>query len=209
MSNLTNVITKNDGISIFAVSKQSKIIKNIIRNILEGDTAVKGVILVQDDNRNIQDLIKAGKEIDSKHSVLMIQSGTEVKSVSFDEANKKAMRRLPDLTLISDLYEDNAIKAAVESAMSGNKIIGESKAASIEEIVPNLIRLMPIHDQNMMAYDLINSLNVIVFEDNDTLTSLVFDEALKEELSDIIRTQGFDTKALKEGISKAVRLLAG
>lgn len=209
MKNLTNTITKNDGISIFVVAEQSHIIRGVIQDILEGDTAIKGVILVGDDNRNIKDLVKLENEIKSKHSTLMIQSTTEVEGLSFGEANRKAVRRTPDLTLVSDLYEDKAIKTAVELAMSGNKVIGESKAASIEEILPRLIQLMPQHERDMMACDLINSINVIVFEDNDKLTSLVFDKPLKEELSGIVRTQGADVAALKEAINKAVIPKAG
>lgn len=166
-------------------------------DILEKETALKGVILGMTGDKDIEGL----DQIVGKHSTLMIKADGCFKDLSF---NKTALRRMPDLIVMGDVHADTAVSEAVELAMTGSKVIGKAQVGNISEIIPSLVRLLPLQDQNMMAYDLVNSINVIVHEKDGVISSLVFDDSLKEELSSLLKKQGFDTKALKDAINSVM-----
>ena len=150
-----------DGIVIVAGATgegKSTTIASVIRYILENDTAIKGFILTHEDPIEVSfDLIE------SDHSEVMqsaIGQGDHV--MTFNDANRSAMRRSPDLVLLGELRDEATITAAVELSLTGHPVFATTHASDISSIFPRLISRFPQEIQGQKAYDLIDTTRFLV-----------------------------------------------
>lgn len=193
--------TDNEGLTIFAIGEKSKVIKNILTDILEQDTPVKGVVLAQADDADIKGLDK----IYSEHTTLMLESklgenGAVKLFGGYAEDNKKAMRRSPDLVLMGDIYEELKINNAIEQSLTGHRVFGRTKARNIGSVLVGLVHLFPSEQQPLKCYDLINSTNGLVYEADGQTQVLIFDRDIKARLCSLIKSGGFDAHIIEEAI---------
>lgn len=118
-----------------------------IREILEGDTAIKGRILE----------FAAPTEylfhtIKSRHSfVHQVEIGTHLPS--FAAGVRNALRRHPNLTIIGEIRDADTIMASNELASSGHPLFGTTHANSSPEIIQRLVQNFPVsqHDKVFAA----------------------------------------------------------
>lgn len=200
--NLTDMVASSEGLSLFAVGEKSTVIKDILHDVLTKDTAIKGVILGVEGDPDLRGI----NEISSEHSIVMI--GTKLPDINgsgghvdFKDTNKEVMRRSPDLVLMGNIYQELLTNNAIELAETGHKVIARTKARNIGSMLLDLVRLFPKEQQALKCYDLINTTNILVFEDDDKTDVLVFDEATKEQLCKLFEDKGFDAMAMEKAIN--------
>ena len=150
-----------DGIVIVAGATgegKSTTIASVIRYILENDTTIKGNIITHEDPIEVSfDLIK------SPHSETMQSSiGQGDHVLSYNNANRSAMRRSPDLVLLGELRDEDTIEAAVELSLTGHPVFATTHASSISAIFPRLISRFPKDVQGQKGFDLIDVTRFLV-----------------------------------------------
>lgn len=150
-----------DGIVIVAGATgegKSTTIASVIRYVLENDTMIKGNIITHEDPIEVSfDLIK------SKHSEVMQSSiGQGDHVLTFNDANRSAMRRSPDLVLLGELRDEATIEAAVELSLTGHPVFATTHASNIGSIFPRLISRFPKDVQGQKGYDLVDVTRFLV-----------------------------------------------
>ena len=150
-----------DGIVIVAGATgegKSTTIASVIRYILENETMIKGNIITHEDPIEVSfDLIK------SKHSEVMQSSiGQGDHVLTFNDANRSAMRRSPDLVLLGELRDEATIEAAVELSLTGHPSSAPTHASNIGSIFPRLISRFPKDVQGQKGYDLVDTTRFLV-----------------------------------------------
>lgn len=150
-----------DGIVIIAGATgegKSTTIASVIRYILENDTTIKGNILTHEDPIEV-----SFELIPSSHSqVIQSSIGQGDHVLSFDGANRSAMRRSPDLVLVGELRDDRTIEAAVELSLTGHPVFATTHASDIGSILPRLISRFPQEIQGQKGFDLIDTIRFFV-----------------------------------------------
>lgn len=120
------------------------------REILEGDTAIKGRILEYSAPTEY-----VFHSIKSAHSfVHQSEIGTHLPS--FAAAVRNALRRHPDLTIIGEIRDTETIQAAVELASSGHPLFATTHANSCVEILSRLVQNFPVAQYDRMFAALVN-----------------------------------------------------
>lgn len=150
-----------DGIVIVAGATgegKSTTIASVIRYILENDTPIKGNIITHEDPIEVSfDLIS------SRHSEVMQSSiGQGAHVLTFNNANRSAMRRSPDLVLLGELRDEDTIEAAVELSLTGHPVYATTHASNIGAILPRLISRFPKEVQGQKGFDLIDTIRFLV-----------------------------------------------
>ena len=150
-----------DGIVIVAGATgegKSTTIASVIRYILENDTHIKGNVITHEDPIEVSfDLIK------SPHSETMQSSiGQGEHVLSYNNANRSAMRRSPDLVLLGELRDEDTIEAAVELSLTGHPVFATTHASSISAIFPRLISRFNKDIQGQKGFDLIDVTRFLV-----------------------------------------------
>ena len=150
-----------DGIVIVAGATgegKSTTIASVIRYILENDTPMKGNVITHEDPIEVSfDLIN------SKHSEVMQSSiGQGDHVLSFNNANRSAMRRSPDLVLLGELRDEDTIEAAVELSLTGHPVFATTHASNIGSIFPRLISRFPKEVQGQKGFDLVDTVRFLV-----------------------------------------------
>lgn len=150
-----------DGIVIIAGATgegKSTTIASVIRYILENDTMIKGIILTHEDPIEV-----SFESIDSEHSeVYQSAIGQGLHVITFDDANRSAMRRSPDLVLLGELRDQATIEAAVEISLTGHPVFATTHASSISSIFPRLISRFPQELQGQKGFDLVETTRFLV-----------------------------------------------
>lgn len=122
-----------------------------IREILEGDTAIKGRILTYESP--VEYLFHS---IKSRHSfVSQAEIGTHLPS--FAAGVRNALRRHPNLTVIGEIRDAETIAAAIELATSGHPLFGTTHANSSIEIIQRLVQNFGVDQYDKMFAALVNS----------------------------------------------------
>lgn len=128
-------------------SGKSSTFSACIREILEGDTAIKGNIL--EFSAPTEYLFHT---IKSRHSrVIQSEIGTHLPS--FAAGVRNALRRHPKLTIIGEIRDNETIMAANELAAGGHPLFGTTHANSSVEIIQRLVQNFPVsqYDQVFAA----------------------------------------------------------
>ncbi|WP_273794838.1 ATPase, T2SS/T4P/T4SS family [Brucella intermedia] len=121
-----------------------------IREILEGNTAIKGRILEY--SAPTEYLFHT---IKSRHSfVHQTEIGTHLPS--FAAGVRNALRRHPNLTIIGEIRDTDTIQAAVELASSGHPLFATTHANSCVEILSRLVQNFPVAQYDRMFAALVN-----------------------------------------------------
>lgn len=186
---IENCIVK-DGIVIVAGATgegKSTTLAAVIRYILENDTLIKGNILTHEDPIEV-----SYDEVDTEHSMVTQSAiGMGQHILSFNHANRSAMRRSPDLVLLGELRDEDTVEAAVELSLTGHPVYATTHASSISAIMPRLISRFPQELQAQKAFDLIDTMRFLVAQKLIWTTegklmavreTLVITEALKNYL---------------------------
>ena len=150
-----------DGIVIVAGATgegKSTTIASVIRYILENDTSIKGIILTHEDPIEVSfDLVQ------SEHSEVMQSSiGQGANVLAFNDANRSAMRRSPDLVLLGELRDEDTIEAAVELSLTGHPVYATTHASNIGAVFPRLISRFAKEVQGQKGYDLVDTTRFLV-----------------------------------------------
>lgn len=150
-----------DGIVIVAGATgegKSTTIASVIRYILENDTPIKGNVITHEDPIEVSfDLVK------SRHSEVMQSSiGQGDHVLTFNNANRSAMRRSPDLVLLGELRDEDTIEAAVELSLTGHPVFATTHASNVGSIFPRLISRFPKEIQGQKGFDLIDTVRFVV-----------------------------------------------
>lgn len=150
-----------DGIVIVAGATgegKSTTIASVIRYIMENDTAIKGNLITHEDPIEVSFHL-----VNSKHSEVMQSSiGQGDHVLSFNDANRSAMRRSPDLVLLGELRDEATIGAAVELSLTGHPVFATTHASNISAIFPRLISRFPKEVQGQKGFDLIDTVRFMV-----------------------------------------------
>lgn len=179
-----------DGIVIVAGATgegKSTTIASVIRYIMENDTPIKGNLLTHEDPIEVSYHL-----IHSKHSEVMQSSiGQGDHVISFNDANRSAMRRSPDLVLVGELRDEDTITSAIELSLTGHPVLATTHASYIGAIFPRLISRFPKEVQGQKGFDLVDTVRFLVAQKLIWTTKgkriaireeLVIDEGLRTEL---------------------------
>lgn len=179
-----------DGIVIVAGATgegKSTTIASIIRYILENETSIMGNIITHEDPIEV-----SFENVKSPHSLTMqsqIGQGSHV--LTYNLANRSAMRRSPDLVLLGELRDEDTIEAAVELSLTGHPVFATTHASNISSIFPRLISRFPKEVQGQKGFDLVDTTRMLVAQklirraDGGKIAireELQFTEALRGEL---------------------------
>lgn len=180
----------NDGIVIIAGATgvgKSTTMASVIRYILENDTPIKGNIITHEDPIEV-----SFENVPTPHSTPMqSQIGQGAHIISYNYANRSAMRRSPDLVLLGELRDEDTIEAAVELSLTGHPVFATTHATNISSIFPRLISRFPQEIQGQKGFDLVDTTRFLVAQklirtvDGKRLAvreTLEFTEALRGEL---------------------------
>ena len=143
-----------------------------IREILEGDTAIKGNIVEY--SAPTEYLFHT---IRSKHSRIM-QSEIGTNLPSFAAGVRNALRRHPNLTIIGEIRDAETIMAANELASSGHPLFGTTHANSSTEIIQRLVQNFPVSQYDQVFAALVNTSRLFMSQirvrvkDTDQMTVL-------------------------------------
>lgn len=150
-----------DGICIIAGATgegKSTTLAAIIRYILEGDTIIKGNIITHEDP-----IEYSYDKIPSAHSIVMQSSiGQGQHILSFNDANRSAMRRSPNLAVLGELRDAATITAAIEISLTGHPVFATTHANSVAAIFPRLISRFPTEEKKQATYDIISTTRLLV-----------------------------------------------
>lgn len=150
-----------DGIVIIAGATgegKSTTLSSVIRYVAENDTQIKGIILTHEDPIEV-----SYEKIASDHSVIVQSSiGQGQNILTFDGANRSAMRRSPDLILLGELRDAATVEAAVELSLTGHPVFATTHANSVAAIFPRLISRFPKEQQSQKTFDLIDTARVLI-----------------------------------------------
>ena len=156
-----NMCIVNDGIVLFAGATgegKSTSLSSIIRYIAENDTIIKGILLTHEDPIEV-----SYDNIESIHSIIIQSSiGPGQHVGSFDAANRSAMRRSPDLVLVGELRDGPTVESAVELSLTGHPVFATTHANNVSAILPRLISRFAQEIQGQKAYDIIDTVRVLV-----------------------------------------------
>ena len=137
-------------------SGKTTTIASIIREILEGDTLIKGNILTHEEPIEFN-----YDSIFSKHSIIN-QSQIPENFKSFKDANREAMRRKPAAVLLGELRDEETIEAAVELALTGHPVYGTVHSTEVSTIIPRMVSRFPESAQIRACFDLIDCGRVFI-----------------------------------------------
>lgn len=157
LSFVENFLIK-DGIAIIAGATgegKTTTLAAIIRYIMENDTIIKGNIVTHEDPIEI-----SYDNIKSKHSYVT-QSAIGPHIRSFDDANRAAMRRSPDLVLVGELRDSITMETALELAVTGHPIFATVHANNVAAILPRLLSRFPSEMQAQRCFDIISSTRLL------------------------------------------------
>lgn len=152
-----NFIIK-DGIAIIAGATgegKTTTLAAVIRYIMENDTIIKGNIITHEDPIEI-----SYDNIKSKHSYVT-QSAIGSHMKSFNDANRSAMRRSPDLVLVGELRDRETMESALEIAKSGHPAFATVHANNVASILPRLLSRFPNDMQVEKCFDIISSTRLL------------------------------------------------
>lgn len=179
-----------DGIVIIAGATgegKSTTIASVIRYILENETTIMGNIITHEDPIEV-----SFENVKSPHSLVMqSQIGQGAHVISYNHANRSAMRRSPDLVLLGELRDEDTIEAAVELSLTGHPVYATTHASNISSIFPRLISRFPKEVQGQKGFDLVDTTRFLVAQKLIRRTDgkkmavreeLEFTEALRGEL---------------------------
>jgi defect-in-organelle-trafficking protein DotB len=122
-----------------------------LREILEGDTAIKGMILTFE--APVEYMFD---KVDSTHSTVK-QTEIGVSLPSFAAGVRGALRRHPDLTVIGEVRDRETIKAMTELSMSGHPVFATTHANSCIEIIRRLVENFPTDQYDQMFASIVNA----------------------------------------------------
>lgn len=137
-------------------SGKTTTIASIIREILEGDTLIKGNILTHEEPIEFN-----YDSIYSKHSIIN-QSQIPENFKSFKDANREAMRRKPAAVLLGELRDEETIDAAVELALTGHPVFGTVHSTEVSTIIPRMVSRFPESSQAKACFDMIDCGRVFI-----------------------------------------------
>lgn len=121
------------------------------REILEGDTAIKGKIVTYE--APVEYLFHS---IPSAHSyVHQAEIGTHLPS--FAAGVRNSLRRHPSLIVIGEIRDTETIEAAHEVAAAGHPLFGTTHANSCLEIIQRLVLNFPVYQHDRMFAAQVNA----------------------------------------------------
>lgn len=167
-------------------SGKTTTIASIIREILEGDTLIKGNILTHEEPIEFN-----YDTIFSTHSVVN-QSQIPENFKTFMDANREAMRRKPAAVLLGELRDEETIKAALELALTGHPVFGTVHSTQVSTIIQRMVSRFPDAVKSTTCFDLIDCARIYISQRlvKNIRTGklfgvreyLVFNQALRVEL---------------------------
>lgn len=218
MSNNTIDIAKlpvnNQGVTIFSFTDNQNPISQIIRGVAKEER----VILTHEDP--IEDAYDSIKREDSLASVASDRSNPavvakdDVTAESFSEANRAAMRRLPETVILGIIDGEDKVAAAIDLALQGVKVIATVKSKDIGAIIPDILSFLPTELRASKACELISNTNMLVTkkateagidEEFVAMQHLVFDKALKTKLLASIEDKGYNPETLSQEIESTAK----
>lgn len=150
-----------DGICIVAGATgegKTTLLAAVIRYILENETIIKGNIITHEDP-----IEYSYDKIQSAHSVVMQSSiGQGQHVMTFNDANRSAMRRAPKLAILGELRDAETISAAIEISLTGHPVFATTHANNVAAILPRLISRFAPEEKKQATYDIISSLRLLV-----------------------------------------------
>lgn len=144
----------NKGIVIIAGPTgegKSTTLSAIIREILEGDTPIKGNIVTHEDP-----IEYVYDNIVSKHSIIA-QSQIPECFATFGAANREAMRRKPAAILVGELRDRETIEAAIEASLTGHPVFATVHASSVTAIIQRLLTQYNKDEQSSALYNILDT----------------------------------------------------
>ena len=121
------------------------------REILEGDTPIKGAILTYE--APVEFLFH---EVESEHSFIsQVEIGTQLRT--FAAGVRNAMRRKPSLIVIGELRDEETIAAAIQGSLTGHPIFGTTHGNSSMEVIQRLVQPFALDQQNMMFASIVQA----------------------------------------------------
>ena len=218
---ITTLTANNKGLTVFAINKNSSIVSQVVKGILEGDTDVKGTVLTYEDpiedafdsikgEQNLGDL----SSVHSDHSTLIVTAKTAVPAESFSEANRAAMRRAPAMVLLGSIDGEDEVESAIHLALQDIKVIATTQHKAIGSILTDMISFFPSELRANKACELISHINMLVAKKTTEAVTgeksvveqqcLVFDETLKTKLLTSIKDNGYSAETLSQEINAMV-----
>lgn len=137
-------------------SGKTTTLASIFREILEGDTLIKGNLLTHEEPIEFN-----YDSIYSSHSIIN-QSQIPENFQSFKDANREAMRRKPAAVLLGELRDEETIDASVELALTGHPVFGTVHATDVSTIVSRMVSRFPQAAQNRACFDMIDCGRVFI-----------------------------------------------
>lgn len=126
------------------------------REILEGDTPIKGCILTYE--APVEFLLG---DVPSKHSfVSQVEIGTHLRSFGIGVRN--AMRRRPSLIVVGELRDDETIAAAIQASLTGHPVFGTTHGNSCMEVFQRLVQPFPLNQQEMMFANIVQASRLLM-----------------------------------------------
>lgn len=121
------------------------------REILEGDTPIKGCILTYE--APVEFLLDSVK---SQHSfVSQVEIGTHLRT--FADGVRNAMRRKPSLIVVGELRDADTIAAAIQASLTGHPVFGTTHGNSCMEVFSRLVQPFPLDKQEMMYANIVQA----------------------------------------------------
>lgn len=127
-----------------------------IREILQGDTPIKGRILTYE--APVEYLFHM---IQSAHSVVsQVEIGVHLPS--FASGVRNAMRRKPTLAVIGEMRDRETIEAAAELVTTGHPVFATTHANSCVEIIQRLVQKFPVEHYEPMFASIVNASRLLM-----------------------------------------------
>lgn len=137
-------------------SGKTTTLASIFREILEGDTLIKGNLLTHEEPIEFN-----YDSIYSSHSIIN-QSQIPENFKSFKDANREAMRRKPAALLLGELRDEETIDASVELALTGHPVFGTVHSTDVSTIVSRMVSRFPLQAQSRACFDIIDCGRVFI-----------------------------------------------
>ncbi|MDK2123865.1 ATPase, T2SS/T4P/T4SS family [Parachitinimonas caeni] len=137
-------------------SGKSTTFSAIVREVLEGDTPVKGNLVTYEEPIEF-----VYEMVSSRHSVI-VQSEVPTHVVSFADGIREAMRRKPALILIGEARDEETISAAVEASLTGHTVYTTVHAINVAAVVRRLVSRYPRELQHTAMFDVVETARYIV-----------------------------------------------
>lgn len=137
-------------------SGKTTTLASIFREILEGDTLIKGNLLTHEEPIEFN-----YDSIFSSHSIIN-QSQIPENFKSFKDANREAMRRKPAAILLGELRDEETIDASVELALTGHPVFGTVHSTEVATIIQRMVSRFPLEAQSRACFDIVDCGRVFI-----------------------------------------------